>query len=75
MLGRDSVGPARQVADGVLRQGAVMVAPDRHLHEAEQESQEWPDLHAAIRAVRKAYQAKRHHGRLEGPGSRRPGSA
>lgn len=28
-----------------------------HLHEAEDESQEWPDLHAAIREVRKDYQA------------------
>ena len=28
-----------------------------HLHEAEEESQAWPDLHAAIRAARKAYQA------------------
>jgi len=28
-----------------------------HLFEAEDESQEWPDLHAAIRAARKAYQA------------------
>lgn len=28
-----------------------------HLHEAEDESQEWPDLHAAIREARKAYQA------------------
>jgi len=27
-----------------------------HLHEAEDESQEWPDLHTAIRAARKAYQ-------------------
>jgi len=27
-----------------------------HLHEAEDESQVWPDLHAAIRAARKAYQ-------------------
>jgi len=27
-----------------------------HLHEAEDESQQWPDLHAAIRAARKAYQ-------------------
>ena len=27
-----------------------------HLHEAEDESQEFPDLHAAIRAARKAYQ-------------------
>ena len=27
-----------------------------HLHEAEDESQEWPELHAAIRAARKAYQ-------------------
>jgi hypothetical protein len=27
-----------------------------HLHEAEDESQEWPDVHAAIRAARKAYQ-------------------
>jgi len=29
-----------------------------HLFEAEDESQEWPDLHAAIRAARKAYQAE-----------------
>jgi len=28
-----------------------------HLFEAEDESQQWPDLHAAIRASRKAYQA------------------
>ena len=28
-----------------------------HLFEAEDESQEWPDIHAAIRAARKAYQA------------------
>jgi len=28
-----------------------------HLFEAEDESQEWPDLHAAIRVARKAYQA------------------
>ena len=28
-----------------------------HLFEAEDESQEWPELHAAIRASRKAYQA------------------
>jgi len=28
-----------------------------HLFEAEDESQEWPDLHAAIRAARKTYQA------------------
>jgi hypothetical protein len=28
-----------------------------HLHEAADESQEWPDLHAAIRRARKAYQA------------------
>lgn len=28
-----------------------------HLFEAEDESQEWPDLHAAIRAARKSYQA------------------
>ena len=28
-----------------------------HLFEAEDESQEWPDLHAAIRTARKAYQA------------------
>ena len=28
-----------------------------HLFEAEDESQEWPGLHAAIRAARKAYQA------------------
>ena len=28
-----------------------------HLFEAEDESQEWADLHAAIRAARKAYQA------------------
>jgi hypothetical protein len=27
-----------------------------HLHEAEDESQEFPDLHAAIREARKAYQ-------------------
>jgi len=27
-----------------------------HLFEAEDESQEWPDLHAAIREARKAYQ-------------------
>jgi hypothetical protein len=29
-----------------------------HLHEAEDESQAWPDLHSAIREARKAYQAK-----------------
>lgn len=28
-----------------------------HLFEAEDESQAWPDLHAAIRETRKAYQA------------------
>ncbi len=28
-----------------------------HFHEAEDESQEWPELHAAIREARKAYQA------------------
>jgi len=28
-----------------------------HLFEAEDESQEWPDLHNAIRQARKAYQA------------------
>ena len=28
-----------------------------HLHEAEDEAQEWPDLHAAIRAARTRYQA------------------
>ena len=28
-----------------------------HLFEAEDESQEWPELHAAIRTARKAYQA------------------
>jgi len=28
-----------------------------HLFEAEDESQQWPDLHAAIRHARKAYQA------------------
>ena len=28
-----------------------------HLFEAEDESQEWPDLHAAVRQARKAYQA------------------
>jgi len=28
-----------------------------HFFEAEDESQEWPELHAAIRAARKAYQA------------------
>ena len=28
-----------------------------HLHEVEDESQERPDLHTAIRAARKAYQA------------------
>jgi hypothetical protein len=27
-----------------------------HLHEAEDESQAWPDLHNAIRAARRAYQ-------------------
>jgi hypothetical protein len=27
-----------------------------HLHEAEEESQNWPELHAAIREARKAYQ-------------------
>lgn len=27
-----------------------------HLHEAEDESQEWPDLHNAIRVARKEYQ-------------------
>ena len=29
-----------------------------HLFEAEDESQEWPDLHAAIREARKTYQAE-----------------
>ena len=29
-----------------------------HLFEAEDESQEWADLHAAIRAARRPYQAK-----------------
>jgi hypothetical protein len=28
-----------------------------HLHEAEDEAQEWPELHAAIRDARRAYQA------------------
>jgi hypothetical protein len=28
-----------------------------HLFEAEDESQEWPELHAAIRDARKSYQA------------------
>ena len=28
-----------------------------HLFEAEDQSQEWPDLHATIRAARRAYQA------------------
>ena len=28
-----------------------------HLFEAEDKPQEWPDLHTAIRAARKAYQA------------------
>jgi hypothetical protein len=28
-----------------------------HLFEAEDESQQWPDLHAAIREARKTYQA------------------
>ena len=28
-----------------------------HLFEAEDEAQQWPELHAAIRAARKAYQA------------------
>jgi hypothetical protein len=39
-----------------------------HLHEAEDESQVWPDLHAAIREARKAYQtegAMPDWGRLE----------
>ena len=27
-----------------------------HLHEAEDESQQWPDLHNAIREARKAFQ-------------------
>ena len=27
-----------------------------HLHEAEDESQEWPALHATLRAARRAYQ-------------------
>jgi hypothetical protein len=27
-----------------------------HLHEAEEESQAWPELHTAIREARKAYQ-------------------
>jgi hypothetical protein len=29
-----------------------------HLHEAEDESQAWPELHRAIREARKAYQAQ-----------------
>ncbi|MFH1022138.1 MAG: hypothetical protein V1809_01975 [Planctomycetota bacterium] len=29
-----------------------------HLHEAEDESQEWPELHQAIRAARRGYQAE-----------------
>lgn len=29
-----------------------------HLHEAEDESQAWPELHDAIRAARKAYQQR-----------------
>ncbi|MCL2646104.1 MAG: hypothetical protein FWD61_03750 [Phycisphaerales bacterium] len=29
-----------------------------HLHEAEDESQQWPALHAAVRATRKAYQTQ-----------------
>ena len=28
-----------------------------HIFEAEEESQEWPDLHAAIRQARKTYQS------------------
>jgi hypothetical protein len=30
-----------------------------HLHEAEDESQEWPDLHNSIREARKAFQRER----------------
>ena len=29
-----------------------------HLHEAEDESQQWPELHKAVRSVRKAYQTQ-----------------
>jgi hypothetical protein len=31
-----------------------------HLHEAEDESQAWPELHNAIRDARKAYQRRSH---------------
>jgi len=53
-----------------------------HLHEAEDESQEWPELHDAIREARRAYQAQgampdwgalaetvSHMARATGPGS------
>lgn len=44
--------PAGQAGSYACRLRAV-----GHLFEAEDESQEWPDLHATIRAARKAYQA------------------
>jgi hypothetical protein len=44
--------PGRQAGGYAYRLRAI-----GHLFEAEDESQEWPDLHAAIRAARKAYQS------------------
>ena len=43
---------------GEVREGyAHRLRAIGHLFEAEDESQEWPKLHAAIRTARKAYQA------------------
>ncbi|OFX01998.1 MAG: hypothetical protein A3E78_13345 [Alphaproteobacteria bacterium RIFCSPHIGHO2_12_FULL_63_12] len=42
---RDGYGSRRLLAVG-------------HLHEAEDESQEWPGLHEAVRAARKGYQSE-----------------
>jgi hypothetical protein len=48
--------PARK-ADGNSQFFSYRLRAVGHLFEAEDESQEWPDLHAAIRQARKAYQA------------------
>jgi len=44
--------PGRQAGGYAYRLRAI-----GHLFEAEDESQEWPDIHAAIRQARKAYHA------------------
>jgi predicted alpha/beta hydrolase family esterase len=46
----------RDLASGV-RSDVYRLRAIGHLFEAEDESQEWPELHAAIRDARKAYQA------------------